>query len=67
MKETALLQGEMIEKEYTYTENKKNVLLQNQRVKFNQTWYIFFFGEGNFKFVQIKGQVSFKGEIITKM
>jgi hypothetical protein len=38
-------------------------LLQNQQANFNQTWYKSFLGE----IVQIKGQVLFKGEIITKM
>ena len=50
-----------------YTEN---LFLQNQQAKINQTWYKLSFGVGNsreFKFVQIRGQALFKGEIITEM
>jgi hypothetical protein len=40
-------------------------LLQNQRAKFNQTWYKL--SLGIIWFLQIKGQVLIKGEIITKI
>jgi hypothetical protein len=43
---------------------EKNIL-QDQQAKFKQTWYKLSLGE--FKFVQIKSQVPFKGGIITKM
>jgi hypothetical protein len=46
-----------------YVEN--NLLLQNQQTNFNQTWYKSSLGKGNF--LQIKGQILFKGEILTKM
>jgi hypothetical protein len=45
---------------------KKNIL-QNKKANFNQTWYISSLGKGNSKFIKIKGQVLFKGEMITKM
>jgi hypothetical protein len=44
---------------YVYIE--KNLLLQNQKANFNQTWCKSSLGKGN------KVQVLFKGEIITKM
>jgi hypothetical protein len=41
-------------------------LLQHQQANFDQTSYKLFLGKGNPKF-QIKGQILFKGETITKM
>jgi hypothetical protein len=43
----APLQGEIIAKELKYTEIFKNLLLQNQLPKFNQTWYTLSLNEGN--------------------
>jgi hypothetical protein len=45
----------------------KNLLLQNQLANFNQTWHKSSLGEGDSKLFKIKGQVLFKGEIISKM
>jgi hypothetical protein len=47
MKGIALLQGEIIAKESKYTEFfLKNLLLQNQQAKFDQTWYKLSLDEG---------------------
>ena len=52
---------------FTYVYIEKNLLLQNQQANFNQTWHRSSLGKVEVKIVQIKGQVFFKGEIITKM
>ena len=54
------LQGEIIAKEWKCTENFKN-LLQNQRAKFNQTWYKLSLGHGNSKFFKLRARSSSKG------
>jgi hypothetical protein len=46
---------------------KNSLLLQTQQANFNQTWFKSSLSKGNIKIVLIKGQVLFKGEIITKM
>jgi hypothetical protein len=45
----------------------KNLLFQNQQANFNQTWYKSSLGIGDSKLFKIRGQVLFKGEIITKL
>jgi hypothetical protein len=42
-------------------------LLQNQQANFNQTWYKSSLGNGNSELFTSKGQVLFKGEIITEI
>ena len=51
--------------EKKYTVNFEN--LQNQLAIFNETWHKSSFGKRELKIAQIKGQVLFKGEIITKV
>jgi hypothetical protein len=51
--------------EKKYTVNFEN--LQNQLAIFNETWHKSSLGKRELKIAQIKGQVLFKGEIITKV
>jgi hypothetical protein len=45
------------------------MLEKNQQANYNQTWHKSSLGKGKFnsKLFKIKGQIVFKGEIITKM
>jgi hypothetical protein len=62
----ALLQGEIIAKEKNTENFKKSSSLEPAgQIQSNLVQIIL--GEREIKFVQIKGQVLFKGEIITKM
>jgi hypothetical protein len=52
MKGIALLQGEKIAKEEKYFEILKNLLLQNQKANFNETWYKSSLGTGDSKLLK---------------
>jgi hypothetical protein len=67
MKGKALLQGEIIAKEKKYTENFLKSSSSEPAGQIQSNLVQIVLGCREFKFVQIKDQVLFKGEIITKM
>jgi hypothetical protein len=46
-REQRFSKGIIVEREKNTLKIFKNLLLQNQQAKFNQTWYTLSFGEGN--------------------
>jgi hypothetical protein len=41
---------------------EKNLLLQNQQAKFNQTWYKLCWGHGNYKLFKLRARSPSKGD-----